>query len=124
MVLEGPMISYASLWQGGRRMWQIQHDSSQGVRHLEFFGDLPPAFADLREVAIEQQRAEDEHSSLGMPGVDYVFEVPPDTAATMTGFRYGRRVEDDFYRNLQSLAPADGNVAADDSEPPRWWQWH
>jgi hypothetical protein len=113
MVLEGPMISCASFWQGGRRTWQIQHDSNQGRGHLETFGDLPPTFANLREIALEQQRAQD--------GVDYVFSVPPDTAATITGYKYDGVEEDDFFRNLQSLVPA--NDVPDPSDPPRWWQW-
>jgi len=62
MVLEGPMISHASRWQGGRCAWRVRHDSSQGVAHLEASRDLAPEFARFRDVAMEQQRAE-EHTA-------------------------------------------------------------
>jgi hypothetical protein len=91
VVLEGPMVSYASLWQGGRHTWEIRHNRSYGVRHLEASGDLPPEFASFRDIAMDKQ------------GADYVFNVPLDTAATITGYRYGRWVEDGFFRNLQTL---------------------
>jgi hypothetical protein len=122
MVLEGPMISYASLWQDGRRTWQIQHDSSEGVQHLEAFGDLPPVFMDFREAAMEQQRADDKHREPGILRVDHVFDVPPQMAATLTGYRYDGRVEDDFFRNLQSLSPLNEIALTETSEPPRWWR--
>lgn len=97
VVLEHAMISYASLWQGGRYTWQIRHDSSQGREHLEASGDLPPGFAHLRDIAMTKQRAE--------WGVDYVFDVPLDTAAMITGYRHSRSVQDDFFRNLRILVP-------------------
>jgi hypothetical protein len=55
---------------------------------------------------MDKQRAQEESRRLGEWGVDYVFDVPLDTAATTTGFRHDRWVEDDFFRNLRSLAPA------------------
>jgi hypothetical protein len=55
-------------------------------------------------------------------GCHFVFDVPLETAATMTGYRHYRTVEDDFFRNLQSLVPTDGNVLTKLSQPPKWWQ--
>ena len=106
VVLEHAMVSYASLWQGGRHIWQIRHDSSQGREHLEASGVLPPGFAGFRDTALHKQRAREERRKPGEWGVDYVFDVPLDTAATITGFRHNRWVEDDFFRNLRTLAPA------------------
>lgn len=97
MVLEHAMISYASLWQGGRHTWQIKHDLSQGREHLEASGDLPLEFARFRDIAMSKQRAES--------GVDHVFDVPLDTAATITGYRHSGAVQDDFFRNLKTLVP-------------------
>jgi hypothetical protein len=122
VVLEHAMISYASLWQGGRHTWHIGHDSSQGREHLEASGDLPPAFASLRDIARHKQRAQDEHRDPDELGVDYVFDVPLDTAATITGYRYGRAVEPDFFSNLRTLVPTTGNVLTKLSQPPKWWQ--
>src|SRR5262245_22019472 len=114
VVLEHAMISYASLWRGGHNSWQIRHDPSQGREHLETSGDLPPEFAAFCEVAIDNQRAEKEPLP-GEWGADYVFDVPLDTAATITGYRYNHMVENDPFRNLQTLVPIDGKL----SERPR-----
>jgi hypothetical protein len=59
---------------------------------------------------------------LGQWGVDYVFNVPLDMAATITGYRHSRAVEDDFFSNLRTLAPSSGNVLTKLSQPPKWWQ--
>jgi hypothetical protein len=76
--LEHAMVSYSSLWQGGRYTWQIRHDSDQGLWHLETSGDLPPEFAGVRDAALQKQRAEEERRGPGELGVDYVFDVPLD----------------------------------------------
>jgi hypothetical protein len=122
VILEHAMVSYASLWQEGRYVWQIRHDSSQGRGHLEVRGDLPSAFGDFRSIAMDKQRAEEARRKSGEWGVDYFFDVPLDTAATMTGYRHDRAVENDFFRNLQGLVPTKGNVLTKLSEPPGWWQ--
>jgi len=97
---------------GGRHTWEIQHNRSYGVRHLEASGDLPPKFAGFRDVAMDKQRSQEESRGPGEWSVDYVFDVPLDTAAMITGYRYGRVVEDDFFRNLRTLLPT--------SQPPKW----
>ena len=122
VVLEHAMVSHASLWQEGRYVWQVRHDSSQGRGHLEVRGDLPSAFGDFRSTAMDKQRAEDARRKSGEWGVDYFFDVPLDTAATITGYRHDRAVESDFFRNLQGLVPTKGNVLTKLSEPPGWWQ--
>jgi hypothetical protein len=122
VVLEHAMVSYAGLWQDGRYVWKIRHDSSQGSGHLEVRGDLPSAFGDFRSIAMDKQRAEDARRKSGEWGVDYFFDVPLDTAATMTGYRHDLAVESDFFRNLQSLVPTKGNVLTKLSQPPGWWQ--
>jgi hypothetical protein len=63
--LEHAMVSYSSLWQGGRYTWQIRHDSDQGLWHLEPSGDLPPEFAGVRDAALQKQRAEEERRGPG-----------------------------------------------------------
>jgi hypothetical protein len=108
VVLEGAMISYAGLWQGGRYTWQIRHDSSQGVEHLETSGDLPPAFAGLRDISISKRREREERRQRGELGVDYLFDVPIVMAATMTGYRHDRAVQKDFFQNLNALVPTSG----------------
>jgi len=46
-------------------------------------------------------------------GATYVFDVPLDTAATVTGFRHNGLAEHDFFRNLRTLLPTNRNVPAD-----------
>jgi hypothetical protein len=122
VVLEHAMVSYSSLWQGGRHTWQIRHDLSQGGEHLEASGDLPPEFAGFHDNAMCKRRAQEERRTPGEWRVDYVFEVPLDTAATITGYRHDRAVEDDFFRNLRTLVPTNGNMLTKLSQPPKWWQ--
>jgi len=122
VVLEHAMISYASLWQDGHYVWQIRHDSRQGLGHLEVRGDLPSAFGDFRNLAIDKQRAEQARRKPGEWGVDYFFEVPIDTSAALTGYRHDSAVEKDFFRNLRVLKPINGNVLTKLSQPPGWWQ--
>lgn len=60
VTLEHAMVSYASLWHGGRYIWQIRHEQRQGSDHLETSGDLPADFAHLRDDAVRKRRAEEE----------------------------------------------------------------
>src|SRR5215471_16045564 len=129
--LEHAMVSYSSLWYGGRYTWQIRHDSDQGVWHLETSGDLPPEFGGVRDEALQKQRAQEERRGPGELGVDCVFDVPLEMAAMLTGFRYGgamepdyfrKLMEPDFFRNLRTLVPINGNVLTRLSRPPKWWQ--
>jgi len=120
VVLEHAMISYGSFWQGSQPIWKIRHDSRQGGEHLEAFGDLPPEFANFRDIAVDKQRSQRLEPSEWR--VDYVFDVPLDTAATITGYRHNRRVERDFFTNFQVLEPTNGIVLTKLSQPPTWWQ--
>jgi hypothetical protein len=60
VTLEHAMVSYSSLWQGGRHIWQIRHHQSQGAEHLEVSGDLPADFTRIRDIAVQRRRAEEE----------------------------------------------------------------
>jgi hypothetical protein len=114
-VMEIVTISSASLWQGGRQIWEIEHQGDLGITHLEASGDLPPEFADIRDIAMDKARAFLNRLESCKPGQwgdddewtgDSVFNVPIDTAAAITGFRHDNRDEDeDFFGNLQILAP-------------------
>jgi hypothetical protein len=122
VTLEHAMVSYSSLWHAGGHTWQIRHDSSQGSEHLELSGDLPAGFVGIRDIGMRKGRAQEERRKPGEWGVDYVFDVPLDTAAAITGFRHDRMVENDFFTSLQSLVPTNGNVLTKLSHPSKWWQ--
>lgn len=119
VVLEHAMVSYASLWQDGRHVWQILHDGSRGEQHLEVNGDPPPALGKIHSVAIDQQR---NRNKLGRIGIDYLFDVPLDTAATLAGYRHDYAIEKDIFRTVRTLAPAMGNTLTKLGDPPGWWQ--
>jgi hypothetical protein len=122
VVLEHATISYASFWQGGRHTWEIRHDPRKGDEHLEASGDLPPEFAGFCDVAMDKQRAHKERRKPGEWRVDHVFDVPLVTAATITGYRHDRLVEDDFFRKPQTLVLTSGDVLTKLSQPPTWLQ--
>jgi hypothetical protein len=70
---------------------------------------------------VHKRRSQEERRKPGEWGVDYVFDVPLDAAATMTGYRHDRG-SDAFLKNVQSLVPINGNVLTKLSQPPKWWQ--
>lgn len=130
VVLEHAGVSYSSLWQGGRHVWEIRHQGSQGGEHLDVFGDLPLVFTRSRDVALRKRRAAEEairkqgrspNSPFDLPA-DYAFDVPLDTAATITGFSHTRGSGWDLFTNLQTLQPIKGNVLTRLTHPPKWWQ--
>ena len=109
------MVSYAGVWEGGRPVWEIRHD---GGDHLEASGDLPADFARIRDIANDKQRS----SPRGAWSVDYLFDIPPDTVATLTDYRHDRALAPDFFTELRTLVPVNGNVLTRLSQPPKWWQ--
>jgi hypothetical protein len=68
---------------------------------------------------MDKQRTEDARSKSDDWSVDYIFDVPLDTAAAITGYRHDRAIENDFFRNLPTLVPTNGNVLTKLSQPPR-----
>jgi hypothetical protein len=115
VVLEHAMISYAGFWQDGRPVWEVRYD---GGDHLEATGDLPAEFAAIRDAAMTKQRAK----KPGPWGVDHLFDVALDAAAGVTNYRHDHDVAPDFFTDLRTLVPAEGNVLTRLSQPPTWWQ--
>ena len=119
VVLEHANISHASLWQDGRHIWQVHHQPSrEQPEHLEFWGDLPPAFMGIWDAALQKRRK--------IGGADYVFDVPLDAAAEVTGFRhdrsFGKERKEEAYREVTTLEPINGNALRRLNHPPKWWQ--
>jgi hypothetical protein len=127
VVLEHANISYASLWQDGRYIWEMRHQPSKDEpNHLVFWGDLPAGFVGNWGAALEKRRAS-EAEAKGKPSnwwgpFDYVFSVPLDMAETITGFRHNRGGKEVDYRDVTNLEPINGNALRRLSNPPRWWQ--
>ena len=124
VVLEHANISYASLWKDGREIWRARHQpTKEQPEHLDFWGDLPPSFLGTWEATLQKQRQRNAMRKPGEWGVDYVFDVPLDAAAGITGFRHSRDPgKKDAYRDVTTLELISGNSVQRLSKPPRWWQ--
>jgi hypothetical protein len=127
-VEEHAMISHASGWSDGRSEWSVLHDSQQGLEHLDAQGDLPPAFAAIRDRLSEEQAEQGE--------ADYLFDVPIEVARAITGFRHDQSEPTRRFERLSDTAPADESdflefVIAEKKlsispvqniAPRKWWQ--
>ena len=78
------MYSRAAGWNDGSKVWEIEHDSDLGIGHLETSGDLPPSFPSIRDHLRSQQ---EEHGG-DAADTDYIFDIPVEVAAALTGYRY------------------------------------
>lgn len=87
LVEEASMISVAKGFSNGRHAWQVVHDSSQGLEHLETEGQLPASFSVVRDRLLGELRAAGQHSA------DYLFDVPAELSKTITGYRHDEDVE-------------------------------
>ena len=90
---------------------------------MDFWGDLPPSFIGTWEAALQKQREHNATRKLGEWGVDYIFDVPLDLAAEITGFRHSRGFgKERTYREVTTLEPINGNALRRLNHPPKWWQ--
>lgn len=136
VVLEHANVSYASLWHGGRHIWQMWHQPTRANPvHLEVSGELPADFPRIRDIAVGKRRAAEEairkearnpsewtaNSPFDLPA-DYVFDVPLDVASNITGFSHCRARDYESFAQLQYLVPITGNDLKKLSDPLRWWQ--
>lgn len=80
-VEEHVMVSRASGWKDGKRVWAAEHEGEKGLDHLSTAGALPEGFAGIRS-EIEVYRREEGSCA------DHLFEVPVEVAARLTGFRH------------------------------------
>jgi hypothetical protein len=88
---EGSMNSLATEWQDGRQIWSVSHDGSEGGDQLAVEGKLPDVFEELKHEADAAQTESEREGG----GVDFVFDIPLDLAAEITGFRHDEMGFDD-----------------------------
>ena len=109
-VCEMATICTAKCWHNGTMIWSISHDSQRGTGHLEAKGDVPGCFPSIAGRLGECQAARGDADQ-----IDYIFNVPADVFAELTGFTYDGNP--DGY-------PVDSFVIFRREKPSRkWWQF-
>ena len=84
MVEEHVMFSESTGWRDGHRVWRVTHDAQRGTENLHTEGELPEAFASIRDrLAAEQSAAGGKASD-----ADYIFDVPVELAMSFTEYRH------------------------------------
>jgi hypothetical protein len=86
-VEEHVMCSEASGWRNGERTWSVAHDAQKGLTHLAVVGDAPPILPGIHEGLAKRLEAA---GGKDASDVDYIFDVPVELAAILTGFRHDR----------------------------------
>ncbi len=99
------MVSWASGWREGNKVWSVVHDCEKGRFHLDIKG---PAPAELKSIAdrliAEQQTAGGEKAD-----VDHVYDAPAELAKALTGYRHDQDIpgmSGDVFTVLESSAEA------------------
>lgn len=78
------MVSWASGWRKGIKMWSVVHDCEKGRFHLHIEGEAPSELKGIADRLIaEQQAAGGEKAD-----VDHIYDVPAELAKALTGFRH------------------------------------
>lgn len=91
VVHEDAASALATEWRDGRQIWSVSHDGSEGGDELAVDGQLPPVFEELRQEAVTAQA-----DASGEGGdVNFVYDIPLDLAAEITGFRHDELGFDD-----------------------------
>ena len=82
-VEEHVMVSSATGWKNGLRVWSVLHDAQKDLRHLDIQGEPPTEFIAIRDGLLAQKEPEN---------CDYIFDIPVETARSLTGYRYDRDI--------------------------------
>ena len=96
-VEEHLMFARAELWRDGKNIWKVWHNGDQNVRDLHVMGDLPASFEALKQQCFSKQDEEDTK----VAAVDFVFDLPLDLAAELTGFRHDEGAPDRVFFELK-----------------------
>lgn len=80
---EHVMCCFSCGWHRGQRLWWTKHDAQLGIHHLGAQGEMPPEFDEIRTRLTDEERA-----SGSDPDVDYVYDIPIETAQVVCGFSY------------------------------------
>jgi hypothetical protein len=82
------MVSWASGWRGGKKIWSVVHDGQKSRFHLDIHGEMPVDLKGIADELIVKQQAEGGEKA----DVDYVYDVPAEGAKKLTGFRHDQDI--------------------------------
>jgi hypothetical protein len=78
------MVSWASGWREGKKVWSAVHDCEKGRFHLDIKGEAPAELKSIAERLIAKQHADGGEKA----DVDHVYDVPAELAKEFTGYRH------------------------------------
>jgi hypothetical protein len=90
-VEEHVMFSGIRAFRDGREAWSVVHDAQDGIYHLSTSGELPEAFGPIRTRLFREQ----DDAGGADAVVDFIFEIPIELAAALTGFRHDEAMPKD-----------------------------
>lgn len=99
-VEEHVMVSGASHWRDGRRVWDVEHNSELSDDHLVVTGSLPGGYQEIADDLIGKQRT--------IGDCDYIFDIPVLTAKLLTDYRHdedGPWTEEEPFTILEPVRP-------------------
>lgn len=82
------MVSWASGWREGGKVWSVVHDCEKGRFHLDITGEAPSELAGVAEQLIAKQKADGGENA----DVDHVYDVPAELTRKLTGFRHDQDI--------------------------------
>ena len=83
-VEEHVMISEATGWRNGRRLWSVTHRAEARALDIDAEGELPPEFESIRDDFTGRQEA----AGGADADVDYIGEIPVVLAQRFTGYKH------------------------------------
>ena len=112
-VEEHVMCSAAAGWRDGERLWSLHHEAGESAAALQIQGRPPAGFDGIRDRLSAQRTA----SAGEEPKVDYIWDIPVEVAAALTGYRHDQDLPGepkDAFEILVQVDKPSGNRA--------WWR--
>ena len=125
---EHVMCSFAAGWKDGRENWSLAHESAKGRGNLVVKGEPPPEFYSIRDQLVLKQKESDleEAASKSRYGpADHIFDIPVQTATSLTGYRYDQSIPGlvDGFEVLEGEIPEPHGAVVLITTTPKatWW---
>lgn len=83
-VEEHVMMSVASGYRDRVKTWSVSHDAQNDIYDISASGDLPAEYAAIHDRLFAEQEQQGGRTA----GVDYIFDVPTETAQSVCGYKH------------------------------------